>query len=223
MKFLQTPACLPFAYVVCFGQIRETGGIRIRLPDDWDRLIAPMGYEPLAQFLLPAADTGAAAAGEGAAPAVTAEDGIKAPLSDGDYRLVPSMAQMTEEGRICLANGGAVSAWAHGADGPETLVPDGRWAALLDSLFTGCSFTVSGGQATAVTLRPQAGGGHVTGLDEALIAALGIRLETVPRQSREAGKATPDGASMILSVRISSFSVDLGGPLAADPDGTPLS
>jgi len=213
--------------------------VSILLPDNWDELVAPMGYAPLESFYLAApADqqqraavtaqptgkaqatarptaapdrrTGRSAETRTAAPAAADGQPVTAPspLTDGDYRLVPSMEQVTKAGRLCRTRGSAV-AWPHGADGALRLSVEDGFNALLEALPTGSSLTVRGRAVAGLTLRPQPSGGRsgaaVTALPENVLSAVPLTVEVNLAQSRTAGKATESGATLTLSSRVTRF------------------
>lgn len=209
--------------------------MEIRLPQDWDALLAPMGYEPLAHFFLeetqgtpaqPAADHTPAQpamepdALEQLAPILAPEG-----MTDGEYRIVPSQEQMTGEGRILLGRSDTAAAWCYSAAAAENLPDQPAFMDLLKVLYPGCSLTVSGGQVTGVTLRPQPAGnrnsGSAVGLSENMTAGMKVSVAVVQRQSKSEGKATADGASLTISARVNCFDVALGGTPVADRHNTP--
>ncbi len=194
--------------------------IGIRLPDNWDELVAPMGYAPLKTFYLAKPQAKAEAAPQ-AEEADQAGGGIAAPagLTDGTYRLVPSMDQLTGEGRLYKNSGGAASAWAFGASSPQTLPDKETFAALMKALYAGCSVTVENGWVTGLILRPQPAGqrgGDASGLTREMLEGLSLKLAVVTRQSREEGKATEDGASLTIPAWAVSFTLSMGGEPALD-------
>ena len=169
--------------------------MEILLPDNWDELVAPMGYEPLSRFYLEedgrsdspdASPAGKEAAEDGAEPAYIA---APAGLTDGEYRLVASTEYLTGEGLLFRTDTGAASAWAHGAASARTLPDEEGFAGLVKALFSGCSLTVEGGRVAGVTLRPQTsgqrGGGDAMGLTAALPEDQWVKLAVVTRQSRQ--------------------------------------
>ena len=206
--------------------------MEIRLPENWDALVAPMGYEPLRRFALaeppatPAESAAPISAGAAENPAASGGEehsvGIPVPsgLTDGEYRLVPSMEQMTGEGRILRSESGSASAWAYGAASTATLPDREAFSDLMKGLFSGCSLTVRQGCVTGIILRPlssgQRGGGNAMRLTADQLQNLRVTIGAVARQSKEEGKATADGATLTVSVRLARFSLALGGEPKAD-------
>ncbi len=190
--------------------------IGIRLPENWDDLVAPMGYEPLSRFYLEEAAPEKASVPAGQEE--SQDDGrIPAPagLTDGTYRLVPSMDQVMGEGRLFKNSAGAASAWVYGASAPQTLEGQESFAALMKALFAGCSLTVENGFVTALTLRPQPSGqksgGDAAGLSAEMLEGLDLTLAVVTRQSREEGKTTEDGSRLTFPAWARSLTLSLGG------------
>ncbi len=197
--------------------------MEIRLPENWDSLVAPLGYEPLSRFCL--AEPAPAAPAPGPAEPAAAETSVRAPggLTDGEYRLVPSMEQLTAAGRIYRTEAGAASAWAHGSAGASVLPAEPDFERLMKGLFPGCSVTVREGLVTGITLRPQAGGqnsGSALGLPADLTDRLQVTVSAVRRQSAQEGRATADGSTLLITARLARFTVDLGGDLTLDPEST---
>ena len=190
--------------------------IEIKLPDGWDELVAPLGYRPLRDFYLEeptrkknVSEEKQTATRQESATGVAVPDG----LADGEYRLVPSMEQLTAEGRVFKTADGAASAWAYGSSSAKTLTNEEAFVNLMKTLFVGCSFTVRQGRVVGITLRPQSSGGRgasATGLSAELLDALDVTVGATLRQNAREGKKTDDGATLTVSARLTKFSVDLG-------------
>ena len=191
--------------------------IEIALPDGWDELVAPMGYEPLSRFELAEP---APKQAENAAQDIS----LSKALTDGEYRIVSSADLLTEPGRIFKSDSGAASAWRYGDTAASSLpAADGGFSLLMKNLFPGCSLTVTKGTVSAVTLRPAAAG-RKTGtvaLPAEMLEKLRVTVKVVTRQSSQEGKRTEDGASVVLSARLARFTLDLGGELRAGSGNTP--
>ena len=204
--------------------------VEIQLPENWDALVAPLGYEPLSRFGLKAEDTRVNAAATPAPARATpvprmetaSREQTPGALTDGEYRLVPSMDQMTEAGRIYKSSSGACAAWAYGAEGSVNITMDQGRTDVMKGLYAGCSLTWANGRVTDITLRPAAGTqkNSAAGLTAETLENLRVTLAVVLRQSRQEGKATPDGATMILSARLARFAVELGGVPVPDSANT---
>ena len=196
--------------------------IEIKLPEDWDNLVAPMGYEPLSHFFLD--EQQSARKESSTVPIKENEDdgkkkmiqGISVPegLADGEYRLVPSLEQMITEGRIYKSATGAASVWSYGETSAATLPNQEGFINLMNGLYPGCTLTIRNGQVTSITLRPQSSGqrnsGNATGLSAELLEKLPVTIGIVTRQSPQEGKVTEDGASVTVSSRLAKFAVQMG-------------
>ena len=199
--------------------------LEIRLPEDWDALVAPMGYEPLSSFFLEEEEVPTSTSVQ-AAPEAAEKKALAAPagLTDGAYRLVPSMDYLTGEGLLFKTDSGAASAWSYGDTSARTLPNEAGFTALMKALFSGCSVTVEEGLVTGITLRPQAsgqkGGGDAGSLTQEMLSNLSVTLSVVTRQSRQEGRATADGATLTLPPRLSAFTVSMGGTPRADRGNT---
>ena len=206
--------------------------IEIRLPEGWDDLVAPMGYEPLDHFLLEEQNVpGAAAPVQRAGKTEpvgpdTQSSGITAPeeLTDGEYRIVPSAEQMNSEGRILRTGTGAASVWAYGSPASKTIPNEERFTGLMAALYPGCSVRIQNGRVTGIILRPyssgQKKGGSATGLTSDLLRGLDVTIGTVQRQSRLEGKATEDGSALTFSVHLARFTVSMGKEPVLDREST---
>jgi len=205
-------------------QVMPGGGyvtIRIELPENWDALVAPLGYEPLRNFYI----DGIA---EPQAPAQTpTEPGtmtVPAELTDGTYRIVPSEKQMTEAGRIYCSDSG-ISYWSVNATSAETMVcPETNFGKLLTCLGYNCSFTVKGGSVTEIVFRlstvEKRPVTDVSALSMDLLDGIRLFFSITTKQSKEAGGVTPGGASLTLSAEVTQLSLDLGGQMQISQDST---
>lgn len=202
-------------------QVMPGGGyvtIEIELPENWNDLVAPLGYEPLEQFCLNPADY----AEQVPAPKATetaGETAVPAALADGPYRLVPSAKQVTGSGRVAFADG-VLTYWDEqkGCIGHIQIASAGAeqgFHRLLRALGSSCSFTVESGQISAVVLRPSTNARKPVTDASALTAddlsGVELILSVTTRQSAEAGSVSPDGSRIILSDTLTSFKLDLGG------------
>ena len=198
--------------------------VPIRLPENWDELVAPMGYEPLSRFELTEEAEKTEAAPERPARD-SATPAAPAGLSDGEYRLVPSPEYLTGEGLLYRADSGAASAWAYGAPAAAVLPAEEGFAGLVRGLFAGCSLKTEDGRVAEVILRPAAsgrkGGGDAAGLTAGLPEEVRVTLAVTVRPGRREGKATEDGAALTFSSRLRKLTVSMGGTPEAGADSTP--
>lgn len=206
-------------------QVMPGGGyvtVEIELPENWDDLVAPLGYEPLSSFYIneaPKEEIEQIETAPAQATGLVSPEGIK----DGDYRIVPSMQQMTEPGRIYCA-GKEYTYWSFGADAYVSAgVPEGDFGKLVSTLSFNCSFTVCDGAVTAVIIRPST----VTRKPSVDISALGadffqdipLTFSITSKQSKTAGGVTPGGTSVTISSSIKTLQLDLGGQYKQDSTG----
>lgn len=208
-------------------QVMPGGGyvtVKIKLPNDWNDLVAPLGYEPLESFYIEAKEP----ASQPQQPAQTAPQTpvtIEIPnsLTDGTYRLVPSEAQMTEQGRVLCADG-QLQYWAYGAAQAQTLTlhADG-FSKLVNGLGFNCSFTVQGGQLSAVVLRPSTvsrkTATDVSVLTAQLLGDTPVTFAINTKQSKQAGAVTPKGTTVTVSATLTQIKLDLGGQAQLSKEG----
>lgn len=191
-------------------QVMPGGGYataEIRLPDNWDELVAPMGYEPLASFRLSDKYDNAEATD------IAAPDG----LSDGTYMLVTDKASVAD-GKINFSfdtvsffqNDGIVSLTLDSDDA------DKAFAKLLAALKAPCSVTVTNGVVTDIVIRPAsaARANAVTDISTLKTADFGtanITFSINITQSRPAGGVTRNGTTVIISSTVEQMKLELGG------------
>ncbi|MBQ7624333.1 MAG: hypothetical protein IJS65_03540 [Clostridia bacterium] len=235
-------------------QVMPGGGyvtVKIALPDNWNELVAPMGYAPLEDFYLekPSAapetqKSGAAAASapvspSGAYPSVSSPavspPGASAPaltsaaaLPDGVYRLVASEEHLTEAGKVFLDKSGELKFYS-GVSSSVSSLPlsslNGTNAAdIVGSLGVNCSFTLSSGRVTEVTLRPfmteRKPVSDLSSLSAETLKDTRVTFAVNVKQSKQAGSVTPAGSSVLLSPTLTSFYVDLSGTPELRDGGT---
>lgn len=207
-------------------QVMPGGGyvtIQIELPDNWDELVVPLGYEPLSTFYLKDStpsekpqQTPTSGNGKLAAPAE---------LADGTYRIVPSEKQMTEGGRIYCGDSG-FSYWStNGTCAVSMAYPATDFGQMLSALGYNCSFTIQNGIVTDITLRmssvAQKPATNASALKASMLSGVDLTFSITTKQSKEAGGVTPGGTSLTLSATITQFTLDLGGSAQLSQDSTP--
>ncbi|MBR3836978.1 MAG: hypothetical protein IKJ74_02420 [Clostridia bacterium] len=212
-------------------QVMPGGGYvttEIRLPENWDELVAPLGYEPLSSFYLDESQVEAApsAPATPSAPTSSPDGGMAVPaeLADGVYRMVPSEKQLTEAGRILCKDDG-ISFWATGADAAATVArPQTPFGRLVSALGFNSSFTVQNGVVTEVTLRlstvekkPKV---DISALTADLLGGIKLSFAITAKQSKEAGAVTPTGTSLTLSATVTELGIHLGGQAQLSADST---
>ena len=208
-------------------QVMPGGGyvtVQIELPENWDTLVAPLGYEPLSSFYIDSSKTNMDTQKPAQTPATPSTGGIAVPseLTDGTYRIVPSEKQLSEAGRIYCTDS-EVSYWSVNATSAATMAyPKASFGKLLSCLGYNCSFTVKNGTVTEIVLRmstvekkPSA---DVSALDMATIGNAKLSFSITTKQSKDAGSVTPGGTNLTLSSAITELSVDLGGQAQLSSD-----
>ncbi|MCM1438907.1 MAG: hypothetical protein NC131_06815 [Roseburia sp.] len=197
-------------------QVMPGGGyatVEIKLPDNWDELLAPLGYEPLATFYL--SDKYGS----------TEKKDIAVPngLSDGTYMLVSSEGQVTQPAKNApnklYFNYDTIKIYADGAVKSIQLDindSDKAIAKLLSTLKAPCSFIVENGIITEILIRPTAAarGSEITDLSALSYAEYGTAKITFAiniTQSAASGSVTRDDTTVIISSTIEEMRFDLGG------------
>lgn len=214
-------------------QVMPGGGyvtIEIELPENWDELVAPLGYEPLESFYLKGIEgleeTPAAPQKpeQPSAQPAAGEMTVPAELKDGTYRIVPSAQQMTEAGRVYCGET-EVSYWSYGAASAVTMAyPDSGFGKLLSNLGYNCGFTVQDGTVTELMLRlstvAQRSATNASALDASVLGDIKVSFSITTKQSKEAGGVTPGGSSITISSSLTELTVDLGGQARISEDST---
>lgn len=208
-------------------QVMPGGGyatIQIELPENWDALVAPLGYEPLSSFYIDGNNTGSEKPSQTPVIPSTGKMAVPAELTDGTYRIVPSEKQVTEAGRI-YCTGSEVSYWAANAASAATMAyPKSSFGKLLSCLGYNCSFTVKSGTVTEIVLRmstvEKKPSTDVSALDMTTLDGIKLSFSITTKQSKEAGSVTPDGTSLTLSSAVAQLSLDLGGQAQLSSDST---
>lgn len=209
-------------------QVMPGGGyvtIQIELPENWDALVAPLGYEPLSTYYIDSSNATDVEKPE-QTPSQPSTDKMAVPgeLTDGTYRIVPSMQQMTEAGRVYCTDS-EISYWAANMASAATMQwPKTAFGKLLSSLGYNCSFTVKNGTVSEIILRPSTvekkPSTNASALDAAMLENINLVFSITTKQSKEAGGVTPGGASLILSSTITQLSLNLGGQAHLSSDST---
>ncbi len=210
-------------------QVMPGGGyvtIQIELPENWDELVAPLGYEPLSSFYIDGSNANAGTQQPAETPVApgTGRMAVPAELADGTYRIVPSEKQMTEAGRIYCSDSG-VSYWSANATSAATFAyPKTDFGKLLSCLGYNCSFTVKNGSVTEIVFRlstvEKRPATDVSALNMALLGDIKLSFSITTKQSKEAGGVTPGGTSLTLSAKVTQLSLELGGQAQLSQDST---
>ena len=205
-------------------QVMPGGGyatVEIKLPDNWDELLAPMGYEPLANFYLTVEEKDP-----------SGNKDIKVPngLADGTYMMVTSEAQVTAPSRNApnklYFNNNTIKTYVDGAVRTIELdaTGDKALAKLLSTLKAPCSFVVVNGIVTDVIIRPTAAtqGNATTDLAALNYSDYGTATITfaINLQQSSAGNPTRTGTKVIISSTVEQMLFDLGGEVIVDSGNT---
>jgi len=197
--------------------------IQIELPENWDELVAPLGYEPLHSFNIDGNTNSQNSAQTPTMPS-TGSMTVPAELADGTYRIVPSEKQITEAGHIYCADSG-ISYWSANATAAATMAcPNTDFGKLLTCLGYNCSFTVKNGSVTEIVFRlstvEKKTATDVSALNMEMIEGIKLSFSITTKQSKEAGGVTPGGTSLTLPSDITRLSLNLGGQSQLSQDST---
>ncbi|MDE7439451.1 MAG: hypothetical protein K2N23_02975 [Clostridia bacterium] len=186
-------------------QVMPGGGyatVEIRLPDNWDELLAPLGYEPLASFYL------SDKYGSTEKKDISAPDG----LSDGTYQIV-SRESGVNAGKIYFNfdtiyfDGGKIE-----------INKDGALAKLLKNLTAPSSIIIENGTVTEVIIRPSSTSAAVSDIAALKYADYGTAKITyaINLKRSSAGGETISGTTVIISSTVGEMYFDLGGTVVTD-------
>ncbi len=216
-------------------QVMPGGGyttVSIKLPENWDDLVTPLGYQPLKNYYIDDIDTDSTK--PETEPEIPTEelspvpdgDQIRVPSqwTDGTYRMVPSDKQLTEAGRTYYHDSKA-SYWATGASSASTdSLPEGKFKTLLSCLGYNCSFTVKNGEVCEIVFRmstvEKKPASDVSKLDQQFLGDIKLSFSLTSKQSKEAGGVTPGGTSLTLSSTITKLFLHLGQGAQVKDDST---
>ena len=192
-------------------QVMPGGGyktVEIHLPDNWDELLAPLGYEPLANFYLEDR---------------SAKQDILAPegLSDGTYLI--SSTQPTREGRLYFKDT-TIQIFENGelkSIEIDRMGTDRPLANLLGTLKNPCSIVVEGGKVTEVVIRPASSdrSNATTDLSALKYSGYGtakITYEVNYSSSSGGTSASRTDTTVLVSASIEEMYLSLGGTVTAD-------
>lgn len=140
---------------------------------------------------------------------------VPSAFTDGTYRIVAGEAQLTREGSVVYSDG-TIMVWAVGDAAATTTTistagPDEPLHYVLQSIGANSSFTVSGGEITAITLRPPTFGTterNAKYLTADFMEGVRVTVACNPKQSPEGGAVTPTDTSIVLSDTL-TVNVDL--------------
>lgn len=194
-------------------QVMPGGGyatVEIKLPDNWDELLAPLGYEPLKTFFL------SDKYGTTEKKDIAVPDG----LSDGTYLLFTRDKDVNADNKISFSYD---TLYYFENDVKKSVQIDAKSALanLLKNLKSPCSIVVESGIVTGVIIRPNTSDGAVSDLSALRYADYGtaeITFAVNLKQSSAAGRPTGNGTTVIISSTVENLSLDLGGAIIADSE-----
>ena len=197
-------------------QVMPGGGyatVEIKLPDNWDELVVPLGYEPLANFYLSGKYS----------PAEKTDIAVPEGLADGSYIIVSSAGQLSRNNRLLFAYD-KIQVNINGVEKTLEIERNGAHTALatlLSILKAPSSIVVEHGKIKEIIIRPTASD---AGADTVDISALKyfdygtakITFAINVQNSSTAGGATRGGTSVIISASIEELWLDMGGTVNSD-------
>lgn len=195
------------------------GGIsvtkKVRLSDNWDKLVTSVNYNPIDNFYLSEQDN-----------TITPPASVPTVLTNGTYRIldpVSGSSNLTREGRVYYDSESlTLYYYAYGASGKTSKVlhsnNDASFIAYLTNLGYNSSFTVNNGKLTDMTIRFSSNDSKLRNNTVALTSeSFAGRTLTLhannTSNSNTAGGIAKDGATVELSSTITSYTVNLDGDI----------
>lgn len=195
------------------------GGIsitkKVKLSDNWDKLVTSMNYNPIDSFYLSEQDT-----------TITPPANVPSVLTNGTYRIldpVSGPSNLTRPGRVYYDSASnTLYCYPQGASGTTSVVLDSNKDApfidYLTNLGYNSSFTVNNGKLTDMTIRFSSNESklrnNTIALTDASFAGLNLTLHANnTSNSNAAGGIAKDGATVELSSTITSYTVNLDGDI----------
>jgi len=195
------------------------GGIsitkKIKLSDNWDKLVTSLNYDPINSFYLSEKDN-----------VITPSASVPSILTNGTYRIldpVSGPSNLTRPGRVYYDSASnTLYCYAQGTSGTTSIVLDSNkyasFIAYLTNLGYNSSFTVNNGKFTDITIRFSSNESklrnNTTALTDESFAGLNLTLHANnTSNSNAAGGIAKDGATVELSSTITSYTVNLDGDI----------
>ena len=188
---------------------------KVKLSNSWDSLVTSMNYFPIADFYLTAQSH-----------AITPPSSTPAVLTNGTYRnLDPASGAnyLTRAGRVYYdASTNTLHYYANGASAKSSValdpVADAAFIDYLSNIGYNSSFTVANRKLTDVTIRFSSNSSklhnNTVALTNASFSGLGLTLHANnTANSNAAGGIAKDGATVVLSDTVTSYTVNLDGGL----------
>ena len=202
-------------------QVMPGGGyatVEIKLPGNWDELVAPLGYEPLANFYL--SDKYSEEKTDIAVP-----EG----LSDGTYILISSEGQLSRANRLYF-NYDSIQVNVNGEQKTIELDREGthkKLANLLTTLKTSpSSIVVKDGKISEIIIRPLSASGNSTRdtIDLSPLKHLDygtakITFAVNAKNSSTSGNESRSGTKVIISASVEEMYLEIGGITSVSADG----
>ena len=200
-------------------QVMPGGGyytVEIKLPDNWDELLAPLGYEPLSTFYLSEKYTDEKSD-------ISVPEGI----ADGSYILISSTGQLERDNRLYFAYD-TIQININGEKKTFTIDRDGadkKLATLLSSLKAPSSIVIKDGKIAEIIIRPTSATAGSNTVDMSALkyndfGTAKITFAINVKNSSTAGSATRSGTAVIVSATIEEMHLDLGGTATAAEGNT---
>lgn len=188
---------------------------KVKLSNTWDSLVTSVNYFPISDFYLTEQSH-----------AITPPANTPAVLTNGTYRnLDPASGDtyLTRAGRVYFdSSTGTLNYYAYGASAKSSVVldpdTDAAFIAYLSNIGYNSSFTVANRKLTDVTIRFSSNSSKLSNntvaLTNASFSGLGLTLHAnnTPN-SNAAGGIAKDGATVVLSDTVTSYTVNLDGSL----------
>ncbi|MCM1403962.1 MAG: hypothetical protein NC133_00410 [Prevotella sp.] len=204
-------------------QVMPGGGyatVEIKLPENWDALLAPLGYEPLANFYL------SDKYGNSEKTDITVPSG----LADGTYMLVSSEGQVSAPAKNApnklYFNYDTIKIYVNNAVKSIELDIKGNdkgISTLLATLKAPCSLVIENGIVTEIIIRPTAAsrGSEITDLSALKYNDFGtakITFAVNVTQSAANGSVTRTDTTVIINSTIEELFLDIAGDVIVESD-----
>ncbi len=191
------------------------GGIsvtkKVKLSDNWDKLVTSMNYNPLDSFYLSEQDN-----------TITPPENVPSVLTNGTYRIldpVSGASNLTRPGRLYYDSASnTIYCYPQGASEKTSAVLDSnKYASFIDYLTNlgyNSSFTVNNGKLTDITIRFSSNESklhnNTIALTDKSFTGLNLTLHANnTSNSNTAGGIAKDGATVELSSTITSYTVNI--------------
>ncbi|MDE5620322.1 MAG: dockerin type I repeat-containing protein [Ruminococcus sp.] len=195
------------------------GGIsvtkKVKLSDNWDKLVTSMNYNPIDSFYLSEQDN-----------TITPSANLPSVLTNGTYRILDSVSgssNLTRPGRLYYDSASnTLYCYPQGASEKTSVVLDSnKYASFIDYLTNlgyNSSFTVNNGKLTDITIRFSSNESklrnNTIALTDKSFTGLNLTLHANnTSNSNAAGGIAKDGATVELSSTITSYTVNLDGDI----------